>query len=347
MSDKIIPFNQETELEQSAFDQMSPYDASYPISFLSYSLQNRVSQADTAVQAIFKAVAKEAPTVAQLHEATKKGCRYVVDATESMIDAIESGKIKLTTEKSGQMFAQIREANGHYGSKLPIKREVFRKGIDPVQMANTLQMKALQDQVQALSNQMIAIDRSVKDVLQGQQNDRIGLYYSGVALLIESRNINDPTLKKALVAQALRSLSESTFQLTLTMQSDIQYLAAGGYNEEKKKRQELIRQRIQNIHQSFAFVHQATMLRAGIYCDQGEMAAMASVLDEYSHFISGTVAKNAGLLAQCDMHDNGTNAGIWQSRAKLKLEVSDLAKQLRAPEKVVYLSVGSKEEEHG
>lgn len=346
MSDELITYTN-TELDHAAFDQMSPYDASYPISFLSHGLQTRVSQADAAIQTIYKAVAKDAPVIAQIRQATQKGCRYVVDATDSMIEAIESGKIKLTTEKSGQMFAQIREANGQYGSKLPIRREVFRKGIDPVQMANTLQMRALQNQLQTLSHQMIAIDRSVKDVLQGQQNDRIGLYYSGVSLLIESRNVSSPALKKALIAQSLRGLSEATFQLTLTMQSDIQYLAAGGYNEEKKKRQELIRQRIQNIHQGFAFVHQATMLRAGIYCDQGEMAAMASVLDEYSHFISETVAKNAGLLAQCDIRDNGANSGIWQSRAKLKLEVADLLKQLRSPEKVVYLGIAGKEKENG
>jgi hypothetical protein len=345
MSETLTVFSpDETCLEQVAFNEMSPYDLSYPISFLSNSLQTRVSQADSAINAIYKAISKEAPDLAEIQQATKKGVRYVVDATESTINAIESGRIKLTSEKSGQMFAQIREADGHYGSKLPIKREVFRKEVDPAQMANSLQMKALQDQVEILSEQMLAIDRSVKDVLLGQQNDRIGLYYSGVALLMESRNVNDPELKKALVAQALRSLSESTFQLSLTMQSDIQFLRDGGYNAEKKKREELIQQRMQSIHQSFAFVHQAALLRAGIYCDQGEMAAMAAVLDEYAHFISASISQNANLLAQCDVRDTGTNAGVWRSRANLRLDVSDLAKQLRAPEKTLYLGVASKEE---
>ncbi len=36
------------------------------------------------------------------------------------------------------------------------------------------------------------------------------------------------------------------------------------------------------------------MLRAGIYCNEGELAAMSTVLNEYSYFIEGTVAKNAG-----------------------------------------------------
>ena len=109
------------------------------------------------------------------------------------------------------MYAQIREANGHYGSKLPIKKDVFAKGIDPIQMAN-----ALQDQVQHIANQIAVIDHSVREVIQGQQNDRIGLYYSGLTLYLEARNVNDPEMKRALIAQSLRALSEARFQLGLT-----------------------------------------------------------------------------------------------------------------------------------
>jgi len=71
---------------------------------------------------------------------------------------------------------------------------------------------------------------------------------------------------------------------------------------------------------------------------------MSSVLNEYSHFIDGVIAKNAGLLSQCDTTDTGTENGIWKSRAKLKLDVSAFNKQLNAPEKTIYLGV-SKENE--
>ena len=103
-----------------------------------------------------------------------------------------------------------------------IKKEVFAKGIDPVQMANALQMKALQEQVQQIANQIAVIDHSIREVIQGQQNDRIGL-----ALYLEARNVSNVEMKRALMAQSLRALSEATFQLVLTMQSDIKYLADG------------------------------------------------------------------------------------------------------------------------
>jgi len=339
MGEIIKSENGYIDLDSTVSDELSPYSATYPVELLSNGLKLKLAQAEHIAESVYRAVGKASPMVAQVREATRKGYKYVVDATESTLEAIESGKIKLTTENSGKMYAQIREVNGHYGSKLPIKKEVFAKGIDPVQMANALQMKALQDQVQQIANQIAVIDHSVREVIQGQQNDRIGLYYSGLTLYLEAKNINDPELKKALIAQSLRALSEARFQLGLTMQSDIQYLADGDYKIAKGKSVGLIDSRIISINQSFAFIHQATMLRAGIYCNEGELTAMSTVLNEYAYFIDGTVAKNAGLLAQCDRTDTGTEKGIWKSRAKLKLDVSEFSKQLNAPDKTIYLGV--------
>ena len=339
MNDVELIENSQIDLKSPISEEVSPYDVAYPIQLLSNSLKSRLAHAQTAAKAVYAAVAKEAPILVQVQQSLDKGYRYVVDATESTLEAIESGKIKLSTEKSGKMFAQIRQANGQYGSKLPIKKELFRKGIDPVQMATALQMQALQDQIQAIADQINIIDQSVRDVLQGQQNDRIGLYYSGMALYLESRNIDDNGMKKALMAQSLRALSEATFQLTLTMQSDIQYLDNKEYKSARGKSVDLIDSRMHSINQSFAFVHRATMLRAGIYCEQGELAAMSTVLGEYSHFIEGTVAKNAALLAQCDTTDSGAEEGIWKSRTRLKLNVSEFARQLNMPDKTVYLGI--------
>ncbi|HHX61625.1 MAG TPA: hypothetical protein GX707_13095 [Epulopiscium sp.] len=344
MDDIVSREDTYVDLKSPILAEISPYDSAYPIMLLSNGLKNRLAEAQVMADEVYKTVVREAPELAQVHKSLKKGYRYVVDATDSTLEAIDSGGIKLVTDKSGNMFSQIRKANGHFGSKIPIKKENFREGINPVQMANALQMKALQVQIQQISDQISVIGQSIKEVLQGQQNDRIGLYYSGMALYLESRSVINKELKKALMAQSLRALSESTFQLTLTMQSDIQYLANERYKVEKGKSVELIDNRMSSITQSFAFIHQATMLRAGIYCNEGELAAMSTVLDEYSHLIEGTVARNAALLAQCDTTDDGTEEGVWKSKTRLKLDVSDLAKQLNMPEKTVYIKI-SKEDE--
>ena len=335
--------NANIDLASPVAEEISPYNPSYPVMLLSNSLKTRLALAQSAAMDIYNSVISDASVIAQVQQSMKKGTRLIVDASEETLRDINSGKIKLVTDKSGQMYAQIRNANGEFGSKLSIRQEVFRKGIDPVQMANALQMKALENRLKDIAEQLNAIGKNVREVLQGQQNDRIGLYYSGMALFLESRNVTDKDLKKSLIAQSLRALSEATFQITLNMQSDIQYLTDGEYKSAKGKRVDLIDARMHSIHQSFAFIHQSTMLRAGIYCDQGELTAMSTVLNEYSHFIDNIVVNNAPLLAQCDVSDNGTDEGVWKSRARMKLDVLDFTKQLNASDKTIYLGIAEED----
>ena len=326
-------------LDNPVVEIISPYDVTYPITLLSNSMNTKLEQAQQAAEKLYYAVAESSPAIAQIQQATQKGFRLVVDASESTLKGIQNGSIKLSTENAGKMYAQIREANGHYGEKLPIKEEYFSKGFDPVQVANALQMKALQDQVQAIAEQINIIDHSVKAVLIGQQNDRIGLYYSGIALFIEANNVTDEYMRNALIAQSLKSLTEASFQLTLTMQSDIQYLKNKEYKSIRGKSAKIIDERMSNINKSFAFIHQAALMRAGIYCSQGELGAMSTVLNEYSKFIGSVVTKNAELLSQCDTNDDGTENGVWKTRKKLQLDVSELTKQLNSSEKTVYIGL--------
>ncbi len=337
------PEDNRFDLEEPIVQEISPYDVSYPVVLLSNGIKKELGQAQMAAQSIYRAVVRQMPALTQVQQAMAKGCRYVVDASESTLNAIESGALKLTQE-NGKTYAQLR-VNGKYGSKLPIKKEVFRKGIDPTQMANALQMQALQDQIQDVAKQLVLIDGSVREILQGQQNDRIGLYYSGLSLFLESRSVSNAGLKNALQAQALRALAESAFQLKLTMQSDIRFLEQKEYEKVKGKRKELILEHMNNINQSFAFIHQATMLRAGIYCNIGEHGSMAQVLEEYSYFIDHDVAKNALLLSQYDVNDDGTETGLWASRSQLRLDTEGISRALNSPRKTLYLSLAEEESE--
>ncbi|MPM21345.1 hypothetical protein SDC9_67789 [bioreactor metagenome] len=330
--------NPDTDLHPMP-DGLSPYDAAYPLALLNAGINKCLAQAGTAADRLYREIVRHAPEAAQLQQAMKKGYRLIVDIPESTLKAIDTGKLKLSMGKNGQCYAQLMDENGHFSTKLPIKREAFARGVDPVQMANAMQMKALQAQLESITEQISAIDRSVREVLQGLQNDRIGLYYSGVALYLEAMNVTDEEMKKTLMVQALRALAEASFQLSLTMKADIQYLVDKEYDSVRGKRAALICERMNSINQSFAYIHQATLFRAAIYCNQNELAAMSTVLEEYSGFIKGTVAKNAPLLAQCDVADNGTEKGLWKSRAKLQLDVSQLARELRSPEKTIYIGV--------
>lgn len=338
MSDIVISEKAPISMSSPWVEVLSPRDPRCAIQFFADTVSNKLAQADAFAESVYKAVLKEASTTSQIVQSFKKGSRFVVDMTDATKEAIDKGHLKLVTEH-GKIRAQLRDANGHYGSKLDIKEEFFNKGIDPVEMANALQLKALQEQLQQVTDQIVMINSSVLDVLQGQQNDRIALFYSGMNLYLEAQSIKNPEIKSALLAQAIRALSDGTQQLSITMESDIEFLTTGQYNKLRGKKTEAIQNRMDSINKAFSFIHQATLARAAIYCQQNEYLAMANVLDEYSRFIEATVVKNANLLSQCDPTDNGTEEGLWHSRSALKLNASELRKSLSSGSDEFYLSI--------
>lgn len=318
-------------------NEISPYnDPSYPIKLFLEGVEENYQKAEEAANSIYKELAKFSPELARIRQETQKDVKYILDLTDEMLADIESGKVKLSVENGGKTYAQIREKKG-YGKKVPVKREVFAEDIEPIQVANAMQLKAIQEQVEAMTDQVVAIDLNVKDVLQGQQNDRIGLFQSGLSLYLEALSVEDKILHKQLVSQALRSLSEATFQLALEMDSDIRFLANREYKNGKKTQVSLIDQRMSKINQSFAFVFQSSLLRAAIYLNEGEIPAMAKVLERYSEFINNTVSANAAILIECDRDDKGIESGTWRSRSKLQLDVSGIEKQLCSKDKTIYL----------
>ncbi len=143
----IVNISEYTDLSVKSDEELSPYDSAYPIKYLYSGLKQRLDDSQQAAASIYRAVLKEVPAVEQVRQATRKGVRYVVDASDEMLRKLESGEIKLEITKAGKMTAQVKNGN-KLGQKLPIKREAFRKGIDVNDIAMALQMKALQYHLQ-------------------------------------------------------------------------------------------------------------------------------------------------------------------------------------------------------
>ncbi len=328
--------NENAEIVKAQSNEIAIPEDGGPLSLLVKGFNRELAVADSFIEGAVRSLEKNSGDFAQALEMSKRGYRLVVDASGEMLAKIDDGSIKLTTDKFGNTYAQINNA-GKFGKKLPIKREDIAGDINPVDAANSLQLKAIQNQLEDLASQISVIDTRVKEVLQGQQNDRIALYESGMSLYLEAREIDDDQLRRLLVSQSQRALSDSVAQLSLEMKSAIAYLEAGEYNKHKKKRQELISEKMDSINRCFPAIHQASISKAAIYCEQGENRAMLSSLKSYSKLIEATIGRSAGLLAECDASDDGTDRGVWRSRAKLQLDVDSLSKAISAPETVLYL----------
>ena len=316
----------------------SLYDDSLPMKILEQAFEMQVEKAEKATNKLVSDVLKTQQYGPHKLSEGKEKMRLVVDGSDDLIKDYQNGVIKLAKEK-GHVVAQIKN-NGKYGPKLPIKEETYLDGPNSLEIMNACQLKNIADSLQELSNQMLAIDENIKEVLRGQQNDRLGLYYSGVSLYLEANRVSDPAFKNSLISQSLKALSDANYQLVLTMQSDIQYLARREYESDKRHKFNLMNEKINNINKAFSAIHQATLMKAGIYCQCGEINAMTSVFNEYALFIQNTIVPNAKILTQCDVNDTGKLDGTWSSRSLLLEKVTKVVNQLNIPGDEMYIEIG-------
>lgn len=339
MGKLVTKYPEYMDLSNMEIHEISPYEEVNPILVFKNALKKKLDQSQIVANEIYNIAIKEASALSNMPKDGQEKFNFILDLDDLTKTAIDSGELRLVTNKAGEMIAQYREPNGNFGKQIPIKKEYLSVGVDPIHAMTTLQLNALQDQLQEVADQIYNIEKSVYEVLKGLQNDRIGQFYSGMALYSESISIMDKDLRKAVLSHAIKSLTDATYQLKLNLHSDITYLENKEYKGFKGKQVEKIDSKIRGIHQSFAIIHQATMMKAGIYCELDEIQAMTAVLNEYAGFIENVIVKNSNMLAQCDPNDNGSETGIWEQRAHLKLDVTEFAKQISGVEKTIYLSV--------
>lgn len=133
------------------------------------------------------------------YEREQDNPKYVLDISDDIAAKIDSGEIQLVTY-GDEVFAQLRDEKGRYGKRLPIKKDLEEEGISAEQLRMALQMEAIKEQLKSIIDGMRELEGYVKDVLEGQRNDRIGLYYSGLSLYIEACATNDEYFRKQLIA---------------------------------------------------------------------------------------------------------------------------------------------------
>ena len=303
------------------------------------------SAADSLLSNVADVVHKAA-TGTEIKNSVKKETRYVVDMSDELKSAIDSGTVKLDYNKAGEMFAQIRDSSGHYGLKLPIKKELIAAGIDPMSVAQALQMKAIENKLCLMLDALDEIGHDVSVVIQGQQNDRIGLYNSGLNLYIESTSITDRTFRALVSAQSLKSLSDGTEQLVQEIQGHIYYLMANQHKRKKGSSTEDIQEKMNHINKCFGVIHKSYLLRASIYYSHNEIPAMLSVLDEYGRFLEREIAPNALRLSEFDRSDTLLQNGKWEQRGQLLQSIGNVKTQL-AKTTVYYLGTEDMNDEQG
>ena len=310
--------------EDSGFiDTLSLFDEQFTIENLQQAIADSKGKSDTIILSVRKAIHQAA-----INDQDNDGTRYVVDLDAELKRALDDGKIKLVTNEAGEMFAQIRDDKGHFGKKLPIKEELDKQGISVEAAELALQMNVIGDQLHNIIEIVKSIENRVTEVLEGQHNDRLGLYYSGMSLYLESRSVNDVLLKKQITAQALKALSDANSQMIQEIRTNIRYLVTDQYLNAKKKTLE-IEKHLSIIHQCYDIVYRTSFLKAAIYHENREIQAMLTAMDEYGRFVEKLIVPYAGKLSELDKHNQFIAKGTWgricntlQGCNELKMKIS-------------------------
>lgn len=302
------------------------YDAQFnSLSLLTINNQKQ-HEADTIISKVAGALLDK-ETAKRIKKKSNPDYEYVVQMNEEMKDALDNGVIKFDVAKDGRMFAQLRE-NGKYGKKLSIDKVMKDEGIKPEELTGALQIKAMQKQLEEIATTLENIEQTVSEVKQGQQDDRIGLFYSGMNMYLEGKTIMDPDLRKYVTSQALQSISNASAQLIQQIQTDRNYLLSGSYKKKKGQSYDELRSRMESINRAFEIIYQSSMLKAAIYFDQNELQSMMMVLNEYKRFIEKVIMPVAPKLIEFDENVTVLKNSVWDKRVNTLTCTEEIGQQI-------------------
>ncbi len=260
--------------------------------------------------------------VSSIDTENKEDVKYVVKFSDEQKEQLENGLIKFDQDKDGNLFAQIRE-NGKYGKKLNIAEEVNREDL-----TMAIQLEAIKDVLKEMVEMLEDIEEGVQEILVDLHNDRLGLYYSGIALYLEALQVKDDVLKKQLIGQSLKSLNDAQAQIMQEFKKDLLYLKSDEYKKLKKTKQEKLKEKMSNINECYQTINRIVCIKTMIYFDNKEITATLMTFTEYQRFIETLVKPNSGFLTERDPRNDKLINGIWNKRANALIQCKEIQKDL-------------------
>ena len=257
---------------------------------------------DSARQAVHNAYEKE-----------QDNPKFVLDISDDVAARIDNGEIQLVT-CGDEVFAQLRDEKGKFGKRLPIKKDLEDEGISTEQLQLALQMEAIKEQLKSIIKGMKELEGYVKDVLEGQRNDRIGLYYSGISLYLEACATKDEYFRKQLIAQAIKSLNDANSQMIQEARTSVEYLVTKQFRK-SKDRMKKIEEHLAIIHQCCDVIFKAACMKAIVYNNCKEVDAMLVSIEEYGRFVENLIVPNVGELNELDPSVKLFSKGSWNQIA--------------------------------
>lgn len=297
----------------------------YEIGFLKESISDNNDKADKVINAVADAVCMIDGAKKIKH--SKDEFKLVADISPELMKELKEGTKKLD-QCGDKIYAQIRDAKGNWGEKITLKKIPSEISIDPVTLSMAMQMKSIEKKLDDIVDTLEIIGETVEWVREGQENDRIGLYLSGINLYQEAESIQDPNLRMLIVSQAIKSISDSCSQEMQCAASDVKYLLDNKYMDLPKGRRTEKNKRIADINKCLEIIHKAAIFRAGIYYREGELNAMLDVFCQYARFLDNVIISNSGKLAELDSTERRLDNSKWSKKQDILISINEIRTQI-------------------
>lgn len=273
--------------------QISDQDCSESLPYILF--QSVAKDVNVNNELLFKKIAASSPVIGQAMKSLKSSEKIRLVFSEEVEEKLSNGTFNLMKVKDDKSLLRAIAVDSHGEIKeiAKISFDEVRPHIDLMSLTTSMQGMAIQQQLQDISRQLEEMRVDMHNILKGQHNDRIALYYSGEALLKESLAIYDTELRSQIELSALQTLTQGCSSLKLSLNNDIQKLnscrnSRGTQINTKKMKVQDIEECVYMIKSSIETIHKCVYLKSAIYCKRGEYKALTILLNEYKLFLTHT-----------------------------------------------------------
>ncbi len=214
-------------------------------------------------------------------------------------------------DHDGFFRAIVKDDKGKIKEQALLKKESVPQGLNMTQMAMAMQGMAIQQQISEISEKLDILFDVVNDVKAGQNNDRLGLYYSAENMFREAQKISDQYRREQVIISSISNLSTSIEQIKQTTLYEIGKVN-NVYDLKNHKFKKIVKQEdISEIKRNFQVLHKAIALKVAIYSYLGEYNAAVYTLLEYKSFLNLSLTKGSGeALYYADSQEKSLQ-GFW------------------------------------
>jgi hypothetical protein len=157
------------------------------------------------------------PSVIDSLEQIKAGEMYRAVVPPEIIPKLKNQTVKLHKMKNGLFCPTIVDSK--------TKKFICHVKLEEVnpQIFDFASQMAMQNAMAEIASQLEEINEKLDNILIGQQNDRLALADSCEQQLMEALNVDDPELKKYMLANVIKTGNDARFQLLRTFEYDVKY----------------------------------------------------------------------------------------------------------------------------